>query len=444
MKFAKQLETESEDIPREWRPYLIRYKALKKMIGKVTEEIEKRGLSATLLHDCVYNNHLKYHFTVLGEPPHVKPNIEIFYDSERPEVQEILSRLVQPGLEYQRSYDNKDVFSLTKAERNQSEAMMDVVKELLNMSLDQNNRQKSIVIELEKDDEFFKLLIKELTDATTLQEKTAEQFKKDVHVLESKMTRVTSPTQKRSDIYHWRKIFSIYMDACIFTGSDSIDRSKAQMQWFLTQLEQSRMLGRLKNKESRLAFEQFVTLNTELITIQHYQLLNQTAIRKILKKHDKQSGLSASQAFNQLSVAHQPLNPRLAKTMYAIMTEKMSSIVPQPDDYACPVCMCVAWRPIRLVCDHVFCVRCLIKAQKKKMTRCPMCRHPTAVGDATAANLDESLQNFLKLYFPREIKDKKRDNEREQAIEDVQAMTGKRYTEEQLLKMSQSSNCCIM
>lgn len=78
------------------------------------------------------------------------------------------------------------------------------------------------------------------------------------------------------------------------------------------------------------------------------------------------------------------------------------------------------------------------------MDSCPMCRHPTAVRDATALNLDESLQNFLKLYFPREIKDKKRDNEREQAIEDVQAMTGKRYSEEQLLRMSQSSNCCIM
>ncbi|KAG1437314.1 hypothetical protein G6F56_013167 [Rhizopus delemar] len=78
------------------------------------------------------------------------------------------------------------------------------------------------------------------------------------------------------------------------------------------------------------------------------------------------------------------------------------------------------------------------------MTSCPLCRHPTAVSEATANNLDESLQNFLKLYFPREIKDKKRDNEREQAIEDVQAMTGKRYTEEQLLKMSQSSNCCVM
>lgn len=108
--------------------------------------------------------------------------------------------------------------------------------------------------------------------------------------------------------------------------------------------------------------------------------------------------------------------------------------------------MSVAWRPIRLECSHVFCVRCLIKAQKKGMKSCPMCRHPTAIKSATALNLDEGLQNFLKLYFPEEIKLKKRENEREQAIEDVQAMTGKRYTEEQLIRMNQQSNdkCNIM
>lgn len=108
--------------------------------------------------------------------------------------------------------------------------------------------------------------------------------------------------------------------------------------------------------------------------------------------------------------------------------------------------MSVAWRPIRLSCQHVFCVRCLIKAQKNGMRSCPMCRHPTAVKNATALNLDEGLQNFLKMYFPQEIKEKKRDNEREQAIEDVQAMTGKKYTTEELMRMNQPSNskCIIM
>ncbi|CAO3684155.1 unnamed protein product [Rhizopus stolonifer] len=259
MKFAKQLETEAEDIPKEWRPYLIRYKALKKIITKVTEEIERRGLSASLLQDCSYDNNLKYYFT--GKPPHVKPNIEIIYDSENPRIQDILSRL-----EYKRSFDNKDVFSFT--ESNQSQ-VVSVVKELLHKPLD---HPKTIVIELEQDDEFFNLLIQELEDATEMQDKTAQRFQKDIGVLESNLTQVTSPG---SDMYVWRKIFSIYMDACIFSGT--VEVSRRQMQWFLTQCK-----GVVK-KSSKRAFEQFVALNTELITIQHYQLLNQTAMRKILK-----------------------------------------------------------------------------------------------------------------------------------------------------------------
>jgi hypothetical protein len=88
-------------------------------------------------------------------------------------------------------------------------------------------------------------------------------------------------------------------------------------------------------------------------------------------------------------------------------------------------------------------VRCLIKAQKQHITNCPLCRQPTIMS-ATAHHLDATLQHFLKLYFPKEIKEKRLENEREQAIEDVQAMTGKKFTEEQLLRMSRRSQCQIM
>jgi E3 ubiquitin-protein ligase BAH len=53
MKFAKQLETEAEDIPTEWRPFLLQYKALKKLVAKVAKEIQDKGLSATLLHESL-------------------------------------------------------------------------------------------------------------------------------------------------------------------------------------------------------------------------------------------------------------------------------------------------------------------------------------------------------------------------------------------------------
>lgn len=88
----------------------------------------------------------------------------------------------------------------------------------------------------------------------------------------------------------------------------------------------------------------------------------------------------------------------------------------------------VAWRPIRLSCEHVFCVRCLIKAQRKGLSRCPVCRAEKAVANADATNLDIPLQNFMQLYFKREIKEKRKDNEREQAAADCQAITGRNYT----------------
>ncbi|KAI8992296.1 SPX domain-containing protein [Pilobolus umbonatus] len=493
MKFAKQLETEAEDIPCEWRPYLIQYKTLKKMITKVAEEIESRGLTASLLHECLgevdeeENSHctsrIKYYFTgkEYREPPHIKPNIEFTYDPHNPRIQKAVEQLIEqesrneedrPKLEYKRTHDNKDFFSVSnKSLENvtpdyvttKTHSTVLLVKELLLMTLEAKRHMvedhiddatplKSIVIELEQDDEFFKTLLKELDQAVDLQSLTSKKLQNDICQLESSMCKVASPTNKK-DMYNWRKIFALYMDAQIFQGnaeSDrtfrSVERSKKQMTWFMNQVVKMNTLVKLKTKESKSTFEHFIALNNELIRMRHYQMLNQTAIRKILKKHDKRSGLNASHNFGEIISTDLLFSPKLAIMVYATITDKLTTIIPQPEDYACPVCMCVAWRPIRLSCSHVFCVRCLIKAQRKGMNSCPMCRHPTAIKKATAYNLDEGLQNFLKMYFPLEIKAKKKDNEREQAIEDIQAMTGKRFSEEQLMKMSQQQDakCIIM
>ncbi|KAG0310019.1 hypothetical protein BGZ97_012858 [Linnemannia gamsii] len=90
--------------------------------------------------------------------------------------------------------------------------------------------------------------------------------------------------------------------------------------------------------------------------------------------------------------------------------------------------MSVAWKPIRLNCKHVFCVRCLIKAQRKRMVHCPVCRQTNSVQQADASNLDVSMMNFLKLYFPKEIKEKRKESSKEQAVEEMEALTGRQFT----------------
>lgn len=130
------------------------------------------------------------------------------------------------------------------------------------------------------------------------------------------------------------------MDAQIFRGNSeqdrhfrSVERAKKQIAWFLTALNKENVLCKLKTKESKHLFENFMALNTEIITIKHYQVLNETAMRKILKKHDKRSGLTASQSFPEAIATQHLMSPALASLLYATITSKLTTIIPQPDDY---------------------------------------------------------------------------------------------------------------
>lgn len=59
--------------------------------------------------------------------------------------------------------------------------------------------------------------------------------------------------------------------------------------------------------------------------------------------------------------------------------ETLLPIIPHIDDYACVICTSIAFKPIRLQCGHLFCVRCLVKMQKRGKGNCPMCRAPTVL-----------------------------------------------------------------
>jgi len=98
------------------------------------------------------------------------------------------------------------------------------------------------------------------------------------------------------------------------------------------------------------------------------------------------------------------------------MSSKLLTIIPQLDDYLCPICQSISVKPVRLSCSHVFCVRCLVKLQREAKRFCPMCRSDVVL-QADATNLDVSLLNFLRTYFPREAKEKQKENEHEVVLE---------------------------
>ena len=87
----------------------------------------------------------------------------------------------------------------------------------------------------------------------------------------------------------------------------------------------------------------------------------------------------------------------LPRTLVQAMSETLLPIIPHVDDYACLICTSIAFKPIRLFCGHLFCVRyvcfaaqcmrfmsliilrCLVKMQKRGKGNCPMCRAPTVL-----------------------------------------------------------------
>ncbi|KAK9464177.1 SPX domain-containing protein [Lipomyces oligophaga] len=307
-----------------------------------------------------------------------------------------------------------------------------------------------IEIHLHSDSEFFHMLTSELVALDQLQEEQVKSLTASVSDIASRLPHVSSPLQKRSDLYVWREIFRLYLDAGIFFssleqdhGERSVERAKEQMLWFTNEVKKLDLIRNFKRKESRAIFESFWQLNLSVLQSLQFYDINQTATTKILKKFDKQTSLSAREVFPEfftnsaLSAADSATNnawkhgQSIARAVCYTMADQLLSMIPQLDDYICPVCYLIAYRPIRLDCGHVFCIRCLVKLQRQAKDECPICRQQVVL-EANGANVDTALQNHMKLYFPKEVKQKL-------------AVAEKEIVREQFnIGESRELKCCIM
>jgi len=89
---------------------------------------------------------------------------------------------------------------------------------------------------------------------------------------------------------------------------------------------------------------------------------------------DKRTALGVSGEYLGLARPRDFMAQDVAKGLCAQMTQHVFSVVPRLEDYTCPVCLSLAWLPVRLKCHHVFCVRCVIKMQREHKRHCPLCR----------------------------------------------------------------------
>ncbi|CAA7270761.1 unnamed protein product [Cyclocybe aegerita] len=262
--------------------------------------------------------------------------------------------------------------------------------------------------------------------------------------------RVKTGDLKHSDLYSWREIFQLYVEAEVFEsvgestrGQHTVEESEKRLQLFAERVTQ-RGLGDTRKfmmRQSVAALETFLNLNLFILNIKKFSHANSEATRKILKKHAKRTALplpglpsSATSAFSSIShgdpmhssqpllalVAHSS-SASLPRLLVQAIGETLLPVIPSVDDYSCLICTSIAFKPIRLSCGHLFCVRCLVKMQKRGKGNCPMCRAPSVLV-ANRTNVDWALMNFMQDWFPMEAKEKLKSNEKEAAMEEMEEM----------------------
>ncbi|EGV60369.1 hypothetical protein CANTEDRAFT_116418, partial [Yamadazyma tenuis ATCC 10573] len=233
---------------------------------------------------------------------------------------------------------------------------------------------------------------------------------------------------KKSDIYTWRELFRLFLDNEIYfkyndstyqASEKSLTLVKNNLNKYNEIVTKSRILDQFKNKKSLRAFTKFLHVNEYLLKVLQFQSINTTAFRKILKKFDKQTSLNVKSRLPKLiSDDHVFFTGKsLSQSICYIIQTSLLQIVPQLEDYTCPICLEIAFKPIKLECGHLFCVRCLVKMKHEDKFDCPICRYEKAVSLADGSNLDMETMQMMQRMFPKEVKQKLRDRDQERYSE---------------------------
>ncbi|KAF2641580.1 hypothetical protein P280DRAFT_399185 [Massarina eburnea CBS 473.64] len=276
----------------------------------------------------------------------------------------------------------------------------------------------AIEVPLTSDTEFFTKLTTQLSSLEALQLKEEKRMHTEIEDLGRQIARFTDPDRKANKklLAVWRQIFQLYLEEAVFFGTTERDHSahgaeKATTRFneFCVKIKETGLVGKIKKREQMEALETFMHINKEILQGLRFGEINHTAMSKILKKFDKRTALSIKPHLPP-TLTYPQFSQHLAKAVCAEVNTQILSHVPQIDDYSCPMCMDIKWRPVKLGCGHTFCIRCLIVMQTRKQNRCPLCREK-CVEKANSDNLDLELADFLKKWFPEEVRQKQKYNE---------------------------------
>ncbi|KAI9845461.1 MAG: hypothetical protein M1838_001723 [Thelocarpon superellum] len=424
MKFAHQYHDTlaKEDFPDEWLKSAISYRQLKKCIKALEGELASIGLHAETLGRVVqavegpeHESAAPFQYSITGDqgPP-------------VPRLYAVVNTRDGVPFDARLSTDTKTYLQSLTASRRSSDGAPQAntshaTTEESPLSDEPTGSIETIEIPLASDSTFFGLLKHEITALDELQEQ--EQTNVTTRINEVGQTIAAVAAHSSHDLYQWRDIFDVYLQAKVLFSTNDPDaqhRRSAEAQqrltWFIERVTERSRANRLKQKESRVALRHFLSIHVTLLRNLRFQEINDLALSKILKKFDKRTALGAKTKFLQ-SIGRDPFFARtMAKALSFKVSEEIVSLIPQMNDYLCPICFSISYKPVRLTCQHVFCIRCLVTMQRDRAKNCPLCRG-NVVMEADSANLDPKLMVFLQTYFPKEVKTKQRENERAAAVD---------------------------
>ncbi|KAK0106482.1 hypothetical protein ONS96_004110 [Cadophora gregata f. sp. sojae] len=393
MKFGREFRDalEKEGYPATWVETAIPYGQLKKLLKKIQEELESLGLSSATLaqlhqsspdeEDRIGNGTgVAFQYDFEGGERFI-PKLTFFINIEDgTPVDAELSPATRRYFEAQasRHHGNTDRGSFDL------DGQIDSLATEETTIVDEPEGLRRIDVQLRFDAEFFGLLQGDVNSLDSLQAHEQKVLADEIQALSISITEVARPKTSsfhKSDLNRWRDLFDLYLQAGVFFSTNEYDhgsRTSAmaaqKLQWFQTEVVKRGIMGLFKLKASHTALQQFIQINLGILQNLKFQEINQRAITKILKKFDKRTNLGAARTFPKLIQTDSVMPGSMAKAVCSQISQELVQIVPQVEDFACPICCDICWRPIRMKCKHLVCIRCTILLQRQKKRNCPLCR----------------------------------------------------------------------
>lgn len=142
-----------------------------------------------------------------------------------------------------------------------------------------STKSREVVVPLNSDTAFYRILVSALRSLAEHQTQVQGDFTQAVRQLSDDISNAFHPLSSKtgkSDLYVWRQIFQMWVEAQIFESSNemnrgerSVDDAEKRLTEFADKVVQ-RGLGdsrTLQRKESRAALEQFLRLNVLLLDL---------------------------------------------------------------------------------------------------------------------------------------------------------------------------------